>query len=95
MTPRKGVHPMKHAVRFLLIVALAAATPSVPLAAHARSEAARSAAQSVVGPGAPAEQSWLGKASGYLCREGFRYIGTPAFPAWGGFCLLALLYAID
>ena len=83
---------MKHTIKLLLILALVAtAMPSVPLASHARSDASRPVELSASGGAAPTQQSWWGAAAAFGCRQGFRYVGTPAFPLFGGFCLVALV----
>jgi hypothetical protein len=82
---------MKRMTRLLLILALIAiTTPSNPAPSHARAAAASLASPAAAG--APTAESVVGAAARFGCRQGFRYIGTPFFVMFGGFCLLALLY---
>ncbi len=87
---------MKRTIKLLLVPALVATVvASVPAASHAgKGEAARPLALSARGGGAPAQQSWLGAAAKFACREGFQYIGTPAFTAFSGFCFVWFLDAL-
>jgi len=87
---------MKHTTRILLIVTLVAtAALSAPGSSHARrSDVARPPELRASAVGGPTQESWWGAAARYGCRQGFRYIGTPAFAAFSGFCILALLDAI-
>jgi hypothetical protein len=87
---------MKHTTKILLILALVAtAGISVPGPSHAgKSVVARSPELRAGAVGGPTQESWWGAAARYGCRQGFRYIGTPAFAAYSSFCILALLDAI-
>lgn len=87
---------MKSTTRFLLILALVAtAASAAPGFSHARKgDGARSAELRVSPVGGPTQQSWWGAAAAFGCRQGFRYIGSPAFSMFSGFCVIALLDAI-
>ena len=87
---------MKHATKLLMIVALVATSaPSVPFASQSRTgDVARPTELHASTAGAPAQESWWGAAAGFGCRVGIRYIGSPAFIMFSGFCLVRLLDAL-
>ena len=87
---------MKHTTRFLLILALVATVASAaPGSSQARrGDGARSAETRLGAAGDPTQQSWWGAAAAFGCRQGFRYIGSPAFTLFSGFCVIALVDAI-
>jgi hypothetical protein len=87
---------MKHTTKILLILALVAtAALSVPGPSYARKGGVARPPELRAGAvGGPTQESWWGAAARYGCRQGFRYVGTPAFAAYSSFCILALLDAI-
>jgi len=87
---------MKHTTKLLLILALVATTASsVPGSSHARrNDGARPTELRASTVSGPTQESWWGRAAAFACRQGFRYLGTPGFAQYGGFCVIAFLDAI-
>lgn len=84
---------MKHKTKLFLTLALVAtAVSSIPGSPYARESGVARPAE--LGAGAPTLESWWGAAAAAGCRQGFRYIGTPGFNMFSGFCVIALLDAI-